>query len=36
MLSDLGEDGNLINGLVLLPQLVFPEAFVDLSIGVNA
>ena len=36
MFGDLGGDGNLINGLILLPQLAFPEVFVDLSIGVNA
>ena len=36
LLGNLGGDGNLINGLIFLPQLAFPEAFVDLSIGINA
>ena len=36
LLGDLGGDGNLINGLVFLPQLVFPEVFVDLCISINA
>ena len=36
LLDNLGGDGNLINGLIFLPQLRFPEVFVDLSISINA
>ena len=36
LLGDLGGDDNLINGLILLPQLVFPKMFVDLCVSINA